>query len=77
MARFEQVGIEFHRAGFEHEEGGGASEGEVAFFLAFFDRFARRVGLVDRADAGGTDFHADDGAEVFGDEFGDSTFIFP
>ncbi len=77
LTRFQEIGVEFHGVGLEHEEGRGTAEGEVAFFLSFFDRLAGSEGLVDRADAGGADFHADDGAEVLGDEFRDGAFVFP
>jgi hypothetical protein len=38
---------------------------------------ARSEGLVDRAHAGCADFHTDHGAEIFGHELGDSSFVFP
>lgn len=76
-AGVEEVGVEGDGAGLEEEEGGGSAEGEVAFFVAFCDGLAGGEGLVDGADAGGSDFHAEDGAEGFGFEFGDGAFVFP
>lgn len=32
---------------------------------------------MNRTNAGGANFHADDGAIVFGDQFGDGAFVFP
>ena len=76
-AVFEEVGGEGDLSGLEEEDGGGSAEGEVAFFVAFLHGVAGGEGLVDGTDAGGSDFHADDGAEGFSFGLGDGALVFP
>lgn len=56
LAVFKEVGVEFDFAGLEDGDGGGAAEGEIAFFGAFLYWGVWRVGLVDGSDAGGSNF---------------------
>lgn len=74
---FEEVGGEGDFSRLEDGDGGGATEGEVAFFGAFGDGLAGGEGLVDGADAGGSDFHDEDGAVVFCLEVGEGAFVRP
>lgn len=76
-AVFDEVWCEGDFVRFEEEDGGGTAEGEVAFFVAFFHGLAGSEGLLDGADTGGADFHADDGAHGFGLKLGDGALVFP
>lgn len=58
------------------QDEGGATEGEVAFFSAFFLGGVGRVGLVDGADVGGANFDKENGAEFFRFQVRDHAFVF-
>lgn len=73
----EEVLGEGDAAGLEDGDGGGSAECEVAFFVGFFDGLMRGVGLMDGADAGGTDFEDENGAEVLGFELAEGAFVLP
>lgn len=64
-------------SGLEEEDGRGATEGEVAFFLAFFDGRVSGVGLDDGADAGGTDFEHQHLAAMLGLDLANGAFVLP
>lgn len=76
-AVFEEICSEGNLSRLEEEDSGRSTEGEVAFFVALLHGLAGGEGLMDRAYAGGSDFHADDGAEGFGFELGDGALVFP
>lgn len=73
----EEVGGKDDFAGLKDGDSGGAPEGEVALFGAFDDRFAGGEGLVDGANAGGSDLHDEDGAIIFRFEAGEGAFVRP
>ena len=61
----------------ENGDGGGAAKCEVAFFLGFYDGLPWSVGLVNGADAGGTDFENKNGAEIFRFKVADRALVGP
>lgn len=74
---FQEIWGEGDFSWLEDRDGGGAAEGEIAFFRAFGHGLAGGEGLVDGADAGGADFHDEDGAVVFCFEAGEGAFVGP
>lgn len=54
-----------------------AAEGEVAFFLAFFDQGIGFEGLVNGTNASGTNFHQNHGADIRRLQMGDRAFVLP